>query len=39
MTGIKGFFANVKLSTDTTTNVGGVKELFSVGTEIVVSSK
>jgi hypothetical protein len=39
MTGIKGFFANVKLSTDTTTNVGGVKELFSVGTEIVISSK
>ena len=39
MTGIKGFFATVKLSTDTTTNVGGVKELFSVGTEIVISSK
>ena len=39
MTGIKGFFATVKISTDTTTNVGGVKELFSVGTEIVISSK
>jgi hypothetical protein len=39
MTGIKGFFATVKMSTDSTTNFGGVKELFSVGTEIVVSSK
>ena len=38
MTGIKGFFATVKLSTDTTTAIGQAKELFSVGTEIVLSS-
>jgi len=39
MTGIKGHFATVKLSTDTTTNVGGTKELFAVSTEFVVSSR
>ena len=39
MTGIKGFFATVKMSTDATTNIGGTKELFAVGTEIVPSSK
>ena len=38
MTGIKGFFATVKLSTDATTAAGQTKELFSVGTEIVLSS-
>jgi hypothetical protein len=39
MTGIKGYFATVKLSTDTTTKVGGTKELFAVSTEFVVSSR
>ena len=33
MTGIKGFFATVTMSTDATTNFGGVKELFAVSTE------
>lgn len=39
MTGIKGHFATVELSTDTTTSVGGTKELFAVSTEFVVSSR
>ena len=30
--GVKGFYATVKLQTDTTTDPGGAKELFSVGT-------
>ena len=38
-TGIKGFLAKVKLSTDTTTDVGGAKELFAVSSEFVLSSK
>ena len=38
-TGIKGFLATVKVSTDTTTDVGGSKELFAVSTEFVVSSR
>jgi len=38
-TGIKGFFTTVKISTDSTTNVGGPKELFAVSTEFVVSSR
>ena len=33
ITGIKGFFATVKISTDATTDFGGVKELFAVSTE------
>ena len=33
ITGIKGFFATVNMSTDATTNFGGVKELFAVSTE------
>ena len=39
MTGIKGHFATVKISTDSTTRVGGTKELFAVSTEFVVSSR
>lgn len=39
MTGIKGYFATVKLSTDSTTRPGGTKELFAVSTEFAVSSK
>ena len=38
MTGIKGYIATVKLSTDATTDVGGTKELFSASSEIVKSS-
>ena len=39
MSGIKGYFATVKLSTDNSTQVGGMKELYSVGTKWVVSSQ
>jgi len=35
ITGIKGFFGVVKLSTDATTNVGKMKELFAVSTDFV----
>ena len=38
MSGIKGFFATVTFSTDNITNVGGPKELWSVGSNYVVSS-
>ena len=33
MSGIKGFFATVTIATDTVTDPGGEKELFSVGSE------
>lgn len=36
--GIKGFFATVTISTDESTNIGGVKELWSVGSTFVRSS-
>ena len=39
ITGIKGYFATVQLSTDDVTDSGGMKELFSVASEYVVSSK
>ena len=39
MTGIKGYFATVKMSTDDTTSPGGVKELFAASSEFVVSSQ
>ena len=38
MSGIKGYFTTVKLTTDTTTDFGGTKELFAVGSEYVMSS-
>ena len=38
MTGIKGYFATVKVSTDNITNPGSKKELFAVGSKYVVSS-
>jgi len=38
MTGVKGYFANVTISTDTTTDPGGSKELFAVSSEYVESS-
>ena len=37
MSGIKGFFATVKLSTDNTTDLGGSKNLFSVSSNFVKS--
>ena len=39
MTGVKGYFATVKMSTDLTTNVGGTKEMFAVSSEFVISSR
>lgn len=38
MTGIKGRFATVTMSTDTVTNPGGPKELWSVGSVYSISS-
>ena len=38
MTGIKGYFATVKISTDTLTDPGGNKELFAVSSEYVGSA-
>ena len=38
MSGIKGYYSTVRMSTDNTTNVGGEKQLFSVGSKYVVSS-
>ena len=38
MSGIKGYFATVKISTDTVTDVGGLKELFAASTNFVPSS-
>ena len=37
MSGIKGYFATVKLSTDTTTEIGGLKSLFAVSSNFVKS--
>lgn len=39
MSGIKGVYAEIKMSTDDTTDVGGAKQLFAVGSKYVVSSK
>ena len=38
ISGIKGYFATVKVKTDSTTDPGGHKELFSVGTRYAQSS-
>lgn len=38
ISGIKGYFATVKIKTDSTTDPGGHKELFAVGTRYVQSS-
>ena len=38
MTGIKGYFATVKMSTDTLTDPGGMKELFAASSNYVESS-
>jgi hypothetical protein len=39
MSGIKGFFATVKLSTDNQTDIGGLKELYAVSSKWVISSQ
>jgi hypothetical protein len=36
--GIKGFYSIVTFKTDSTTDTGGMKEMFSIGSEFVVSS-
>ena len=38
ISGIKGYVATVKMSTDQTTNPGGTKELFAASSEFVISS-
>ena len=38
MTGIKGYYATVKMSTDTLTDPGGMKELFAASSDYVESS-
>ena len=38
MTGIKGYFATVKISTDTLTDPGGMKELFAASSDYVESA-
>lgn len=38
ISGIKGYFSIVRMSTDNTTDIRGRKELFSVGTKYVISS-
>jgi hypothetical protein len=38
MSGIKGYFATVKISTDNYTDIGGLKELWSVGSKFAQSS-
>ena len=38
MTGIKGYFATVTVSTDSVTDYGGEKELFAVSSEYIESS-
>lgn len=38
MSGIKGYFATVKISTDGSTQLGGKKELFAVSSNFVMSS-
>ena len=39
MYGIKGFFSTVKMKTDSTTDLGGFKQLFAASTEYVYSSQ
>tara|TARA_R110002020_G_scaffold40165_3_gene118947 strand:- start:2970 stop:3185 length:216 start_codon:yes stop_codon:yes gene_type:complete len=38
ISGIKGYIANVKFSTDASTDIGGIKELFAVSSRYTVSS-
>jgi hypothetical protein len=36
--GVKGFYANVTFTTDATTDPGGEKQLFSVGTTYILNN-
>ena len=38
ISGVKGFYANVTISTDLTTDPGGEKQLFSVGSTYVFNN-
>lgn len=38
MSGVKGTYLEVKLSTDNSTDVGGIKNLFSVASNYIISS-
>ena len=38
MSGIKGYYSTVVMSTDNVTEVGGMKELFSVSSNVIKSS-
>ena len=38
MTGIKGYFSTVKISTDTITDLGGMKELFAASSDYIESA-
>ncbi len=38
VSGVKGYFATVTISTDSVTNLGGLKELFAVSANFVESS-
>ena len=38
ISGIRGYFATVTIKNDATTDYGGTKELFAVGTKFVKSS-
>ena len=38
ISGIKGFLATVTIATDTVTEPGGEKELFSVGSEFIANN-
>ena len=38
VSGIKGFYATVKMSTDSSTDPGGYKELYTVGTNYTIAS-
>ena len=39
MSGIKGYYATVKIKTDATTDIGGLKQIFAVSTNNVFSSQ
>lgn len=39
MSGIKGYYATVKVKTDATTDIGGLKQIFAVSTNNVFSSQ
>jgi len=38
MSGVKGYYVTVRMSIDTTTDPGGMKELFAVSSNFSVSS-